>query len=566
MTNAVDVPAALDRRGALLVVLLAVAASAPSLANGFAYDDRWIIVENVRIQSLGRWADWFRTSYWPTVEATLYRPLTTAGFAVQWAAGGGEPWIFHLVNVALYACAAVAFYWLASLCLAPTGALVAGAIFAVHPVHVEAVANAVGQSELSAGLTMLCATAVYIRARRARPPAASGSDHADDGRGGFPRVTSIGLVALYLVAVLLKEHALVLPAWLLAAEATVLRASGAWRTRIRVLAPFYAQLAVVAAFALVVRHDVLGGVAGDIPHPVLLELGVRERAHVMLGIVPELARLLLWPARLYADYSPQFVTVFPGPDVSQLNGVAILAGVALLGVLSWRRSPVVSFGLLLAAFVWLPTSNVLFPSGVLLAERTLFLPSAGVLLALGTAVPWVEARTSAHTRWRAAVGAVFAVLLCAGVARSVTRTRVWRSSDEVFATMIRDQPTSFRAQHAWGGVLFERGDLAGGERAWRTAIALFPAYHKVYQDLAGAYASNRLCQPAIPLYEKALEIGGRLPLARAGLVACQLQLARFSEARATARQGIADGNDPAWFRARLFSADSALAANDSLRR
>jgi hypothetical protein len=67
------------------------------------------------------------------------------------------------------------------------------------------------------------------------------------------------------------------------------------------------------------------------------------------------------------------------------------------------------------------------------------------------------------------------------------------------------------------------------------------------------------------MYERAIELAHGLFANRAGLVACELRLAQYRAARATAKLGIADNEDPHWFRARLFSADSALAANDSTR-
>ena len=98
------------------------------------------------------------------------------------------------------------------------------------------------------------------------------------------------------------------------------------------------------------------------------------------------------------------------------------------------------------------------------------------------------------------------------------------------------------------------------------AIRIYPAYPKVYEDLAGRYLEGHLFAAAIPLYNKAIELGGPLPLSRAGLVVCELALAQFRAARHTARLGMIDGNDPRWFRARIFSAESALVANDSVRR
>ena len=542
----------LDARALGVIALLALVAAAPSLVNGFAYDDYWIIVNNERVHSLSRWADWFQTSYWPTRDATLYRPLTTTAFALQWWIGGGSPLMFHIVNVALYVAGAVAVARLAGLLLPAPAALMAGAVFAVHPVHVEASANVVGQSELFAGLTMVVATTVYIRARRAGP---------------LQRQTTLGLAALYLVGALFKEHALTLPAWFVVAELTVLRdVGGALRARLVSLLPLLTLFATVAALALVARWSVLGAIGGDLPHPVLRDAGAGGRALIMLGVLPDLARLLVWPAGLYADYSPAHVIVSPDPSPGHINGLVIAIGAILIIVVAWRHSRAAAFGLLVAAAAWLPTANILFPSGILLSERTLYVPSAGVAIAVGVGLAWLARRSTIDARYQRAAAVAFALVLLAGIARSVDRARVWRSNDELFWTMRRDEPDSFRARYVWGNVLFQRGDLRGGEAEWRAAIRIFPNYPNVYEDLGHQYREHGLCRAAIPMYESALRINPRVWSTRQGLTVCQLALAQFRAARQTARLGMVYGDFHRWFRDRAFSAESALVATDSVKR
>jgi hypothetical protein len=417
-------------------------------------------------------------------------------------------------------------------------------------VHVEATGNVVGQSELSAGLVLLLATAIYIRARRAGP---------------LSLATVAWLGALYAFGAELKEHAMILPAVLVAAEMTVLRGEGEWKSRARALLPLYATFAVIGIAVIAVRLRVIGAIGGDIPHPALDGLGFAGRGFVMLGVLPDLARLLVWPARLYADYSPDQILVFGVPNSTQLNGALIAVAAMALFVIAWRRSGVATFGFLVAFGAWLPTANLLFPSGILLSERTLYIPTAGVLLALGACVTWFDARAATTAHARAAAGALLGVVLVLGIARSVDRQRAWSSRDEAFRVMHRDEPLSFRAHHAWGSLLIEKGDLRGGEREWRMAMRIFPNYHMVYQDLAHVYREHHICPAAIPLYERAIQLSGGLVLNVEGLVACELELARFRDARMWSLRGIAYGEELEWFNARIKSADSALAANDSIR-
>lgn len=528
--------------------LLAALAGATSLGNGFAFDDRWIIELNPRLHALDGWWRVFTRSYWPNSSQSLYRPLTSLGFLLQWVAGGGAPWVFHAVNVALAAaCAAVAARLAWTLRPAVAFAAPVAVLFAVHPVHVEAVANVVGQAELTAALCVLLAVDRYLRARR-------------HGRLGARDLLTVA--ALYAVGILCKEHAIVLPGVLVAAEWTV-APPAPWRERVAALRPVIIATTLVAVLALLLRWEVIGALGGDSPHPALQGRTTVERWRMMLGVVPDAARLLVWPAALKADYSPLDVVVLPHADPSQLPGAAIIVGAAVLVGWAWRRAPIAAFGAALAALALLPTSNLLFPSGILLSERTLYLPSLGLLLAVA-ALAWDRLLAPAAPR-RAVVAGV-AVLAALGLWRSTTRNPVWASNAAVFGALVRDAPLSFKAQHAWGGQLFEQGDLAGGERAWREAIRLYPSYYRVYEDLAHKYRDRGLWAAAVPLYERALALRPGLPNARAGLTLCHLELHQFRKARAQALLGIADGIDPRWFRERLRIADSALTATDPAAR
>ncbi|MBA4072178.1 MAG: hypothetical protein C0497_10135 [Gemmatimonas sp.] len=535
---------------ALAVALLALAASVTSLRNGFTYDDRWIIAENGRVHELRALWRYFEESYWPMKNgAGLYRPLVIIAYAVQWALGAGSPFVFHLVNVLLAAMCAVAVFWVLGFLVPTRVAWLAAALFAVHPVHVEAVANVVGQAELWAALVLLTAVGLYLRDRRDGP---------------LRRQTGVAIVALFLVGIFTKEHVIVLPALLLAAELLLYR-DAPMMHRVRRLRLLLWPLVAVAAVFLVIRVQVLGAVGGDVSHPSLLHKGMLERVFIMLNVVPEYGRLMLAPVRLYADYSPRQLEVFASPHPTHLAGILLLVSVAALFVLAVRRAPVVAFGIAWFALAVAPVSNVLLATGILLAERTLYLPSVGAMLVVAVGLDALRSRLrAARSPLRPLVPVGCAAALAFGVVRSSDRNAFWHDTDSAFEIMAEESPLNFKAHYALGGQYFLRNRFREGELEWRTAIALMPGYHAVYMDLAHRYRQARLCEAAIPMYRKALEMEPELGLATVSIAACQLELAQWRRARTTARVAIADGLYKRAFRYIVERADSALVANDSI--
>ena len=259
------------------VMVLAVVASATGLSNGFALDDLALVVDNARVHSLDHWWRLFGRPYWPPqYGASLYRPLVTLAHALQWSAGGGAPWVFHLCSIVFYAALSALVLALLFEVIAPLPAVIGASLFAVHPVHVEAVANVVGQSELMASLAMVASCIVYVRARRT---------------GALDASTILLLSTLYGTAVLCKEHALLLPVLLAALEWFVVAAPApakwdALAQRARAAAPLVISLFVVAAVYLTTRTVVVGELLGEkhlVPvHGVRAALGHAGRCAAMV--------------------------------------------------------------------------------------------------------------------------------------------------------------------------------------------------------------------------------------------------------------------------------------------
>ncbi|MEO8479390.1 MAG: tetratricopeptide repeat protein [Gemmatimonadota bacterium] len=523
-------PPRLGRTGWMLaggLILLVLASTWTGWANHWVQDDIPIILDNQTAHSLGLAWHGFLEAYWPApYTRELYRPLTIMLFAVQWLVGEGSPVVFRLVSTALYAGVVLAVWRLAGRLMPMAMAWVVAALFAVHPVHVEAVAVAVNQAELLVALiAVLMVTAWYDRRTAGLPTG-----------GGW----GAGMVATYMVAMLVKEHALVIPFLIAAMEWSILDDERPLRSRLKAhLSVISGAIVSVALMVAVRRYVLIGNTRGTFTAEGLVSSGLGGRAMTMLGVVPEWFRLLIWPHHLQADYSPREIVPATGFGINQVLGV-ILLGLALVILLRCRRRlPVASFGAAWLAIGLGPVHNVLVPTGIVLAERTLFLGSIGFVLG-GVVLIHAGWRTleGADTRVARALATVgIGVLLLLGVSRSASRQRVWHDQATLWRQTVIDAPLSYRAHRAWAEVLFHGGAKGPGEQHYLEAIALYPAGWPVYLDLADRYRIAGQCYPAMELYQQALTLSPNVPAGRASLVACLVHLGRFREAAAEARTG-----------------------------
>lgn len=442
------------------VAACALVVYAGALWNRFAMDDLFIIALNPLVHApSGIWAA-FGQPYWPPdLGGKMYRPLPVASFALGRLVDG--PAWFHAVNLVWHAGASVAVAALARRWAGATAAGVAGLIFAVHPVHVEAVANVVGRAELMAGL--FACLAVY---------AALGPE-----RVGWSAAALAG-------GMLSKENVAVVPGLVVWGWMLGLSRPG----RRRMLAFAVSWVALAAAF-LLVRWAVLHPYARlHALAPVFGGEGFLAVRLTAIAALADVVRLLVIPFALRADYSVAERTVVATPWDGRfaLGLLAVAAWAALLG-LAWRRGRrVEAFGLGWIAIAFLPVANLLFPTGILLAERTLYLPSMGLALAVGAALRELPPR-----RLRVLVAGV----VIAGGVRAAFRVPVWRDDPAVTVSILEDSPRSYRGP-ARSGDLFQRAGQAGKTLdAYRAAAAIFDGDPAVF--VAAADAAFTLGRPQL---------------------------------------------------------------------
>ena len=453
----------------VLLVVVACAVYAQTVGYDFTFDDILVIVRRPLFHHIEAWREIIGASWWSN--KTLYRPLTALTFAGNWALGHGSPHPFHAVNVFLHAVTCVAVYALARRYLAPSAALVAGLLFAVHPVHTEAVANVVGRAEVMSALFAVLAVLCYQW----------DGDLADAGdHGSIRRVAAtLGTLACFVLALAAKESAFAVPALFLLSDLMDAGRTGRpFEEKARRHILLWIAVIVVGLAWLGLRAKIVGDLTGREVAPGLEGMGLLDRTRVMAAIAPQYYRLLLFPLRLSVDYSPDFMPIVTAWTGRALFGAALV--LATLGAALWarRRFPVVTFSIGWMAATIAIVANVLVPTGLLVGERTLYLPSVGTVLLLG----WLWGIL--YRRQRAAAVVTAAVLVLAGTVRTVTRNPVWRSNDTVLPSLVRDAPGSYHAVWVQGMLAAERNQADSAEWYLRQALVIRPIAPPVWRDLA----------------------------------------------------------------------------------
>ena len=487
--------------GLVSVVALAVMAYLNALRNGFVLDDIPIIVENPLVRDLGNVPTIFGTNYWDrggarvVGDSTLYRPLTVTSYAVDFALWELSPVGYHATNVVLHA-AATAVVMLVSVEVlgSAAAAFAAASIFAVHPIHTEAVTSVVGRAEILATLLFLLA----LRVLRRRPASRVGP--AGGPAPGRSIVRAGGGAALYLLGLFSKESAVTLPAvlalddWLYRNELPRERALA-----LRFLAIRYGALALALGVYLAFRLNAVSG--GAQIWPGFSGVPTGDRILTASRVLMEYIGLFVFPRHLLADYWKTEVPIATSV-ADPLVVLSLLMWIAV-GVLVVRRigrdaAVVLSVGWFFITMA--PISNVLFPIGVAKAERLLYLPSVGLCLLAG----WGFGRVAAIVRAAWVPRVVLASILAALTVRTVVRNQDWRDNFTLATATLAVSPSSPLMRDIAAGDLVRRGNPKPAVALLQEAVRQAPDMPLIRSHLGAAYYSQGMVDQAITEYEEAI--------------------------------------------------------------
>ena len=545
----------------VLISVLSALVFANTLPGNFVWDDEIQIVKNWRIRTLENIGSAFTTAFWSFLgtaaenQTNFYRPVQTVTYTLAYSIGGLSPVPYHAFSLLYHTTAGIFVYLIGiELMLNPAVALAIAALFAVHPIHTEAVAWIAGIPDVACGAFYFGAVWLFLKRRQWMA------------------------CGMFFLALLSKEMAVTLPLFLLLIPLPVeeggatagrpprgVRVRGLGKNRphaatvgarVKYVLPFSGVLAVY----FVIRIYALGFLATS-------HFDIQARWVDWISLVPRVLgdyiRYALVPYPLSAFHLVPLK--FEYRIASTVLGLSVILLAA--GLTWWFRTRLPQAILWFAAFVvtLIPVFYFKGMSNTFFAERYLYIPSFAMIALVVTTVSSLKI-----PKWNWIVGAVAVAFAIAAAYRNTT----WWNSEQLYETTLAVQPEVahmrinladihlkrnedeaarnllssaeqymqsdeyvrypyelYRTYVGLGAIEARAGDYDRAREHFKKAIEVNPAGDWGYLYLGGVYMeADRDYSKAIQNFEKAMQLGPLNEVARDYFGVAMLNQKNYGEA------------------------------------
>ncbi len=397
------------------------------LWGGFVYDDN-IVLSNSRFNHPATFANFFTEPYFENFpEAGLYRPLTLISFVPNFLISGNNPFGFHFFNILLHIVNSILVYLLIfEFTKSFRISFLSFALFLVLPIHVEAISSIIGRAELLSFLFISLSFFLWLKSR------------------------FILSALLFLSALFAKETALALPPILLIISAYY-KKDKKWI--------YYFVIAGFVYFIL--RVVSLGGYfmspLADFVFNPLKFVSWGERIATSLKIFVLYLQKIFVPINLSVDYSYNQIKI-----VKEFwsSGMAI-AGLLIMGLSIYflaasiykRKYKFIVIAIALFLFPYFIISNLILPTGTIMADRLMYWPSVGIIFLLAFLLDLLlKRRVMAKIIYFTIGGVIIVYSLLI-----IRQNKIWASEETLFDAMYQRSPDSVVSKTNWAKILISEG-------------------------------------------------------------------------------------------------------------
>ncbi|MFA6292074.1 MAG: hypothetical protein WC637_09850 [Victivallales bacterium] len=453
----------LDKKYCIWIILLFTAAFPylGSIKGEFVFSDIPLIQEDPFYREPRPFTDCWKRDYWmESMAQGLHRPLTVYSYWLNAKISGIYSPAFRAVNLAFHICTVFIVFILAlRLGLSRMAALLAGVLFAVHPLHTEAVIPAFGRGEVLCGLFIF--TGLLFHTYVAKKP-----------------LYSIGTAICFIFACWSKEHGVALiPLCILydIYSGRLKIRGGRLQKGLGVYFVYLFALAVIVFVRIGAMGSLLPSMRNFTPfldnqlalcsHPVRILSAIDIQGLALLKFI--------WPLTLSHDYS--YAQLLPLKSVFDISGIAAALLVLSIPFLLMRLFPElkkeIGFFFLSYLICVLPAANIITPTGTIFAERLYYIPSIWLCFASACILMRVSQKMDARL-----FTAVVMLILFALGARTCLRSADWHDQLSITLAGTRTSPLSVKTWNNLAVELAHSNDFNNAIASCDRALEIHPSY------------------------------------------------------------------------------------------
>lgn len=500
---------------------------ANSLSHGFILDDNMMIAQNTLTkQGIAGIPGIFSSDMVlgnvgqdqskDIVVGGRYRPMSVAMFAVIYQFAGASPVPYHLLAVLLFALACVVFYNAMSRLFSQYNygvmlAWLAAVLFAVHPVHTEVVNNVKSCDETLSLLFCLISLNWALKALSEKSLKWAWLAGLSFLFASFSKENAVAFALLIPLAL-----------WLKSSEFGKFATS--WSAIFKICVPVWAAFLIfIAARGAVLNWSVGEEKMNLINNSFIKWTGTQwipfsagEKFATIIYTLGKYLLLMVFPHPLTSDYYPRHIAIQSFSEPMVWLSLLLNAGLflyAAIGLLKGRRNPV-TFGIFFYFASLFIVSNIPFPIGTNMAERFIFMPSAGLCLA---AAGLICHAISKNPNWKNALLAIFVLLCLAAAAKTFLRNPDFASNLKLYRADIKISANSARMQHGYAALIIaeamkekdaskKAGLLDESIAHLDKSLEINPTYAEAFYARGAAHFLRKNYDAAIADFEKSLSI------------------------------------------------------------
>ncbi|MFH2138866.1 MAG: tetratricopeptide repeat protein [Candidatus Omnitrophota bacterium] len=364
----------------------------------------------------------------------------------------------------------------------------ASLLFAAHPAHVQAVTYIAGRADLLASLFMLLNLFLFIRI----------------SQNSKLNIFSIYLysVTLFILAILSKEMALVLPILLITYYYVLCRNPKNQFFKQREFLIYMIPFFIISTIYIICR--VVSPGSNSHINGVSLLSSLPARVMTLPVIIMDFLKIFFLPVDLHLERTIEIQrTVF---SFSFFISIILMSIICLISVKAYKHSRTAFFGICWFFLALLPVSNAILPINAKIADHWLYLPSIGLCLGISLAFSALRKRASGKIYLKMLVNIFFIFIIFFLSLLTIRQNTFWKNDLSLYQRILTFNKDNDKAKINLGLVYLSSGQFKKAQDHFESAIKTNPANYVAYKCLGNVYTQKNQLSQALEYYKKSIEL------------------------------------------------------------